>query len=384
MGNVEPIKCYHVWKGIYFAPQSKITPCCRFLYHDPKLEIDPGKAPHEQPIFHSLKKQMLSGMAPTGCERCFTEEKYNVLSKRLRTNLSKPQFEIPDSTESDHAEITHIDWHLGNLCNLRCITCAPVHSSSWNIDAQSAGYDPQPTQTTDVNLIKPYINSLEKLLIVGGEPIINNQFVEIIELIEKANRSSFVEITVSTNLTIYPNEHVLRILSRFKKVRLEISIDAIEQRNEFIRYPSKWPILNSHVSRLLAWSTQFENVDVILTTVVSAYSLGGIQDLLDWWVEKLNAADLGPEPKYLFLNYLKAPWFQSANVLPMKTRELIIEKFSKENPYYEKLASIKDLILKSNDNETAGLISLKSWTEKIDQNRTLKSKDVIPEIYFNF
>jgi sulfatase maturation enzyme AslB (radical SAM superfamily) len=381
MSNTNSWNCYLAWKSFYRGPCGTVKPCCRFsLDKNDLVSLPSGKLPHEQGVMKAVRQSMLEGRIPAGCQRCADEEKSQVPSKRQRTNkYNSDNFsESPGLSVAAH-DITHIEWFLGNLCNLRCVTCSPRESTGWNSDATAVDYPVHPQEVSDSSLLKPYIHSLKNLLIIGGEPFLSPQLTEILEIISAADRAGAIELTISTNLTTFPDEKILNYLSRFQSVRLEISLDSTGERNDYIRYPSKWTKQNQNAQKLLQWAHRHENIHIVLTTVVSAYSLGGLPELLKWWTETQQACQTEPAQRNLVLNHLALPSFQAAHVLPRSVRESILQQFDGSGPYYEAAMATMDLVLKKDD--PAALRELREWTLRLEQRRQLHAAQIIPEIF---
>jgi sulfatase maturation enzyme AslB (radical SAM superfamily) len=73
--------------------------------------------------------------------------------------------------------------------------------------------------------------------LAGGEPLLIKENVELLERLQP--RQHEVTIRVNTNLSLL-NTEVFKRLSNFDNVKWTISVDAIEQHYEYIRYPGNW------------------------------------------------------------------------------------------------------------------------------------------------
>ena len=105
-------------------------------------------------------------------------------------------------------ELVRMDYWVGNTCNLRCVICNPVNSSSWG---QELGL---PNRKQNVNDFWKTIN-LEKIKFIhfsGGEPLLSKEHVEFLKEIPNPTE---VEINYNTNGTILPSKryHLLLVLT---------------------------------------------------------------------------------------------------------------------------------------------------------------------------
>ena len=80
---------------------------------------------------------------------------------------------------------------------------------------------------------------LVMLSFVGGEPLIDKKvFATLEKMIELRNTDCFIDMV--TNGSVELTERQIEILSKFNNVQMVLSIDGIEKRFEYMRYPLKW------------------------------------------------------------------------------------------------------------------------------------------------
>ena len=80
--------------------------------------------------YKTLRKQMLDGVQPDMCERCFKEEATGIKSARQNWN-DKWYNKDKEYTVESSLDIEYVDLRLGNLCNLKCRMCNPYSSNQW-------------------------------------------------------------------------------------------------------------------------------------------------------------------------------------------------------------------------------------------------------------
>jgi organic radical activating enzyme len=79
----------------------------------------------------------------------------------------------------------------------------------------------------------------EKLVVIGGEPTIIPEFYELLEYCYDQKTLSNKSLTITTNLT-NTNPKFTKWLKELKDFTIHASVDGVGERNEYIRYPSKW------------------------------------------------------------------------------------------------------------------------------------------------
>lgn len=324
---------------------------------------------------------MLSGIKPEECGKCAKEEAAGLESKRLRTLRTSPAFRRPESLNiSTVAPISHVGLELGNICNLRCLICNPRASSSWNRDAKAAGYATVPLHSARIEDFRPLIPNLEKLEILGGESFLAPQLEEILSLVAAEGQPERITLQIAINATTLPSPKVREVIEAFGKTVIGCSVDGYGERNEYMRFSSKWPQVEATVTELLRWRISCYGLDVHLQPTISAYSFPGLPRLLIWWRD-LNL-NLGTEENIdnVLVNYLDQPSFQSVHSLSRSTREHVVANLrTLEAPLDRVVNPIIRFALA--DDKTSMRAELQRWTEGIDQVRGVKLATVIPEIY---
>jgi sulfatase maturation enzyme AslB (radical SAM superfamily) len=73
--------------------------------------------------------------------------------------------------------------------------------------------------------------------LAGGEPLIIEQFIDLIERIAESDTQP--ELVINTNLTTI-SDRVNVSLQKIKNLTMVVSVDAYESVNEYHRWPLKW------------------------------------------------------------------------------------------------------------------------------------------------
>jgi sulfatase maturation enzyme AslB (radical SAM superfamily) len=230
--------CIDIFKNINIVVRQnllEISPCC----------ISPGRSADAVDFLNneylvSLRNEISTGELPTACSSCKNAEDAGLTSRRQGSN----------SWYKDHGlynkdvELIRMDYWTGDTCNLACVICGPFYSSVWK---QELGL-PVELQKSTVNQFWKTID-LSKIQFIhfnGGEPLLSKEHVKFLHAIEHKEN---VHLNYNTNGTILPSKELLDLWKQFKLVQLDISIDDIEERFEYQRYPAKW----NQVTANLQW-----------------------------------------------------------------------------------------------------------------------------------
>ena len=118
---------------------------------------------------------------------------------------------------------------------------------------------------------------------------------------------------------------ILELWTHFKAVQMELSIDDIQERNEYIRYPVKW----SSTLDFLNWcdNETEDNVYVSMNKTVQNLNIYYVPDMIDWVLEqkfkKINKHNGGIP----FHNVCHQPERCNIKVLPQEIKQRIRNKY---------------------------------------------------------
>lgn len=198
------------------------------------------------------------------CSKCIIDEHNNVMSYRLYHDELLPQHIEDFSTiqqSMDHfkqtGEFKHFGRQLslklqifGNYCNLSCYTCLPQSSSRRTTDLKKLGwyeaFGGRHVKNISIDSVFEQIKELlpetAAIVIIGGEPLLMREHYDFLDMIIQSGHSKEIILSYTTNLTLLNLEkkNFLDYVDQFKQVAVNVSIDGIGKRNEYIRYGSNW------------------------------------------------------------------------------------------------------------------------------------------------
>ena len=218
-----------------------------------------------------IKSEMLQGIKPAECQKCWKLEQQGLLSDRKLKNSaldfwSKRDLRniVQESTvESSNTQILKLT--TSYTCNAACVTCGSSASSFWNIvERRTDKTIPiKKYSFIDVDQIKTQIDfkNLKMLSLLGGEPLLEkNNFILLQHLIDVGNTDVFV--TVITNGSVRLSEKHVEMFSAFPNLNFCISIDGCGPVFEYLRWPLKWDNL---VENLDQYRSITDNISVSYT-----------------------------------------------------------------------------------------------------------------------
>lgn len=398
-----------------------------------KESSEPSNAGKDTPLYafnnvymKDVRKTMLAGEIPLSCTKCFEEESNGVVSKRLwemyEWNRDQLDFKkLIDDTNDDGSVppvIRYFDLRLGHTCNLKCVMCSPHDSSRWVEDYQKVISSSQSSVVIDQirwereefdnywykksnfwNDVFDQIPNITQLYFAGGEPLMIKEHRLFLDEIIRRGYAKNISLRYNSN-GLFVTQEIIDIWSKFKQVRYAFSIDAMLDRNYYIRYPAKWEDIERS---LWLMDSSPDNIHCAIACAVQALNINHIIDFAKWKIKqgfkKINKFTLDEYETgggIINLHLLYIPTFLSARILPSNEKLEIEKKFIDfkswlwnnyrqddnfwiHNPYgWRRWEGILKFITAENHEHL--LPDFKEYINNLDRIRNLDSKAIFPEL----
>jgi len=273
-------------------------------------------------IMQSIRTRMLDGNEPDMCSECYYQDQHNKVSGRQRqllksailiTNFDKSFFSSPHWTQFEYsyhhsgkANTTPVDLQidLGNTCNSSCVMCPPIYSSKLSqeyirlnqIDsALFKSYTSFKNWTNDPTLVDKFITELAELPdikyihFLGGETLYIKSFYDICNRLIDLGLAKNISIGTTTNCTVYSKE-LEYIIHNFKHVHLGLSVESLNNVNDYIRYPSTVDQVKTNISKFLELRSK-TNLHLSLRITPTILSIYHIDTLFELMIEQKITAE---------------------------------------------------------------------------------------------
>lgn len=251
-----------------------------------------------------------------------------------------------------------------NVCNLKCVTCSPIHSSQligeWeDLNLLNGKYDKKyyiklgKQAPGKIEFIKDVLNNSDfdilKLEIFGGEPLINPLIFRFIDWITEQKYASQVFLSITSNSTTFTPK-LEEYASKFKQVALQLSIDGIEDTFEYLRYGTDWTESIEVINKYYSLVGKLPNFSLAFN-----YTLSWMNSL--HFVDFYNWAQTNYPNIQLHLTKLEGPEWYSVNLMSYEQREQLVkytlEKIEQQpiTPSYERLLDLykQSMIFRNHD-----------------------------------
>lgn len=289
--------CAYPWAGSAVRPDGTILPCCKFI-HNKEFGSITDQDPRNSSTWTELRQQMLAGNKINNCKTCYRDEASGVESLRQQS------LKFYQPTDIEPQPLKQLEVSFDNLCNLACVMCSEEFSTKWqtekfthrNLVAKGItahGFDYTSWDLTKVTHLK----------IIGGEPMMSQEkFIKLLRHFDLTH----LEVAVTTNGTILPNTDLKTLLERCKSVSYKVSLDGVGDVNDWIRWPSKFSMIENNINTLEQWWAD-TTINLQFHTVIGIYNINHLQSLVDFVLNK---------PQWsITWNWVTTPAWQSISVL---------------------------------------------------------------------
>lgn len=370
----KPGFCYEIFKNQAFWSHNNTLTYMPCSFYEGILDQD--LAP-DQSWYGTNHRKIIelvnNGSTIPGCTRCYQEEASGKQSRRQASAINYETFLQRPEIDTAAQGPEGLDYSVGNLCNLRCVICGPQSSTSWIPDHKKI----YPAEDMSRFLFSKNeileIENEEYLANVrsvhfhgGGEPLLSDRHLRLLEKIERVRGLSDVRVFYNTNGTQLVDDSILDIWSRCRLVELYFSIDDVGERFEYQRTGAKWHELENNIQWF--YTHMPHNHMFKINAVWSYLNLYYLNELVDWHQKHLPANRYGDKCDLIFQ---RAIGVFAVNYLDKSVIKTLQHKF------YD----YPSLLLLLSDIEQSDRSHSQFWDsiDRIDSVRGVNFRQVCPE-----
>jgi organic radical activating enzyme len=346
-----PAICVLPWVHEYKTISGNVSPCCQ------------GDTLQKNETMSMIRQEMLEGVKPRACGRCYTKEDDSGWSPRIQETVDwLKKFGEPDV---DKPSLQFVDVRFDPTCNLKCKTCGPKSSTLWQKEKNVSW----PINTSN----KDYLGKIDKMnlrkvYLAGGEPTYIKGYLEFLEELFLVN--PLCEVIINTNLKRLPDAWKT-VIKKFKNLTIVCSCDSIGKLGTYVRYPLGIDEFTENV-RFVSEHANFLQFNLVASNLTS-------HKLYDTctWMKKYS--------QNINISILTSPKCMSEAAVPTEHRKTYIENIEKLSRFPISVHyamnfrnKIQYLIKKYSqvDYDEALHKELTAEIKEQDSHRTLQLKDV--------
>jgi molybdenum cofactor biosynthesis enzyme MoaA len=284
--NLPENACVYPFKAAMLMHGTPPTPCCRF--HDRFLSpADKESINTYDPLFSDIRDTMMRNEWHPGCYKCKADEETKGSSMRTEADQFFDDF-------SNEPRLEYLEITVGRLCNLKCQTCGPEYSHSWDEDFLKIHHNnfysrdivskQQKEQELNLDAIDvDTLKDLKHIKVTGGEPFLHKKFMNFIVRLSNSGLAPNIHIEIFTNCTWWPKKVEYDALMQFKNITISASIDAYGKLNDMIRYPSNWENVETTLDKWLLFKEEYpDKVNVNIACTISIMNVLYLFEFIVW------------------------------------------------------------------------------------------------------
>jgi len=378
-----------VWSTVYLST-GETASCHRTNHH---------KFDYEQFDFHNTpekikdRENMLQGHWPDrGCEYCRNIEQAGGASDRI-TNLDLWSFDPPTELQKNNSatQVTPrlLEIYFNNKCNLKCTYCTPEFSSLWDKENRKFGGQLHEMPTNyDSNKKKMFewfksnINELHQINVLGGEPLYQDEFDELLDVLDKRPAPNLT-LTFFTNLAVANDKltnkierlKLLKEKGNIKDLHITCSLDCWGPEQEYARFPLD---LN-HWEKNFNYLIKHDWITLVIGSTITPLTIKTLDQLFEkinewnkirpvyWYGNSVNS------PSHMFIDMFgdvfKDDFDRALALMPLRSKE------QQQVKLY--LQGIRDQSISQKPN-LSKIQKLYEFLEKMDFRRNISWRSTYP------
>ena len=263
--------CPNIKHNLSWRVDGMLSPCNNITGFPVFYKLDDM---YNSSAYKKLFDDNLNSIKSTYCTRCWDKELLGLTSKR------QSDLKLHTIYSKINQSYLKLDSALGSVCNAACVICGPDSSSLWQ---KYIPISKQQNKSEIWNVSHQFLDKIIQLDFGGGEPWLNeiDQQQELFDKLIKTGLSKQIKIRYNTNASLYPKK-LLERLKHFRQVELTLSIDDIEERFEYNRWPLKWKNVNKNIFKLVDLSKNNSNIIITINYTVSVFTWLRTKEFQEW------------------------------------------------------------------------------------------------------
>ena len=378
--------CNYPWRHLYVHTTGHQKICCMSEdnitkedgYRQYNMKKDSVLDSWNSEYMKNIRLKMIGGEEISNCKKCVTAEAQGLQS--MRTIYDKEYYIA--STASDGSvghSPKHMELHFGNTCNLHCKMCSQQFShvigkellkmgeqdpeflqwvkkesgvlNNWTGELDIS-YDWYKNDRVKKSIFQHVSDNVEQLVVIGGEPTIIREFYELLEYCHTENTLKNKTLTITTNMT-NTNKNLSTWLGSVKSFALHASIDGLDERNKYIRFPCDWQSVLSSIRFYQDVIKKHNNGHFSFAPAIQLLNIDQLPELCEFFIDNFTS----PRCSIAWISQVRYPIICDYAILPQKYKLEISNKLENSAGKVQHRETKKNLLAHSKDLRTENFIT---------------------------
>ena len=267
MTDTLKVYCTAPWNGLTIREDGQVRTCCSGGKSLGNLNTQPIQDIEKSNILTQIQQDMRLGQPNLeNCQSCINQQKQSGFAT-LRDHYNKFY-----PTVGNQIELKFLDIRWNNVCNLGCLYCTPMFSSTW-ADRLNANLANLPVKNYQDDLLEWILDRSEhvnEIMLVGGEPLLIKQNYKLLAQLPKQ-----CQISIITNMSydLEKNPAMISLLARpAEKIIWNVSMENVGRKFEYVRSGASWEQTKKNLKLLLRHWPETVSINMVYN-LFSAFDL---------------------------------------------------------------------------------------------------------------
>lgn len=278
--------CPAPWYGVFVTPTFSSV-CCSHR----GISTDTPASFFADEHIKDIRRSFITGNLDQDCGACqkINAEGGHSLDTKFKTAYAKAGIKFDPAVDIANIDAPlnpeYLELRFSNHCNFSCRMCFPSFSNRLGEEAidhpnlkrlyHEREFGLTTTSPEFINQLLQHVDQYKWVNITGGEPMLMPEVVQFLDQIDELGKAEQITLHITTNASTI-NQRIIDRLKKFKNVILTLSIDAVGQSAEYIRYGTVWPHIDRNLNVYNSLTKEFPNIAVGVNMTFTAYSLFGL------------------------------------------------------------------------------------------------------------
>ena len=321
----------------------------------------------------NIRLKMIAGEKVSNCQRCVDSESQGLTSMRTVDNKEKFIRSTKNDGSVDH-DPNSLELHFGNTCNLHCKMCSQQYShmigkellkmgeqdpeflkwvkmesgvlNNWTGELEIA-YDWYKNEKIKKSIFEHVSKNVEQLVVIGGEPTIIKEFYELLEYCSVQNTLQDKTLTITTNMT-NTSKNLSTWLGDVKSFTIHASIDGLDARNKYIRYPCDWNSVLKAIAFYKATVEKHKNGHFSFAPAIQLLNIDQLPEMCTFFIENF----IRKQCHIAWVSQVRYPIVCDYAILPTEHRLKIADRIEKATKTIDHAHTVTNLLGHATDLRT--------------------------------